>query len=192
MFRDLLAAAWADYGNLSEAQLAALESHYRLMLRWNYRINLTRSSSLLEMVQLHYCESMFLGLLLPRGQLKILDFGSGAGFPGIPLAIVRPECTVVLAEANRRKAVFLREASRGIPNVSVTSDRQEMGQQSYDWVVSRAVAPNEVLKSRLAPRFAILTSLRSLEGLPKPVELTPIPWGAQRVIAMFHVEHSPC
>ncbi len=191
MFRDLLTSEWARYGTLSESQLSALESHYRLLLHWNQRMNLTRLSSLPEAVQLHYCESMFLGSVLPAGRLRIMDLGSGAGFPGIPLAIVRPECTVLLAESNRRKAVFLREACRTIPNVSVTSDREEITRGSFDWVVSRAVSVTKVLNSAPGPRFAILTTLRGLAEAPKPARLVPIPWGSQRVIAMFHVEHSP-
>src|ERR1700730_14203736 len=112
MFRKLLASEFAPYTGLSDEQLDRLERHYRLLTLWNKRINLTRINSLEDVVRFHYCESLFLAKELPVGALSIVDVGSGAGFPGIPVAILRPECRVHLLESHQRKAVFLREASR--------------------------------------------------------------------------------
>jgi len=75
--------------------------------------------------------------------------GLGAGFPGIPLAIFRPELQVTLIESHQRKAVFLREAARGLSNVLVIAERAESVNESFDWVVSRAVAVEEVLRLHL-------------------------------------------
>src|SRR6266436_9755293 len=95
------------------------------MLHWNKVINLTRIERLEEVVDRHYAESLFVGANLPFGSLTIADLGSGAGFPGFPIAVLRPECSVTLIESHKRKAVFLKEASRALPNVVVLAQRAE-------------------------------------------------------------------
>src|ERR1700686_1014922 len=95
------------------------------MFRWNKTINLTRIEGIEEAVDRHYAESLFLGANLPAGPLKIADVGSGAGFPGIPVAILRPEVAVSLIESHQRKGVFLKEATRRLQNVTVISKRAE-------------------------------------------------------------------
>ena len=125
MFRDLLVREFAPYGSLTVAQLDALQAHYELLTQWNARLNLTRIESVEDAVRLHYCESLFAGTRLPAGPLHIADVGSGAGFPGIPIAILRPECVLTLIESHQRKGVFLREASRNLKNVKVVTDRSE-------------------------------------------------------------------
>ncbi len=184
---------WARFGRLSDEQVSALERHYELLKQWNERMNLTRMTSIEETIRFHYCESMFMGTVLPYGALSIADIGSGAGFPGIPLAIIRPECTVVLIESNQRKSVFLRESCRFVPNASVICSRAEDVSGSYDWVVSRAVGVEDVLRARLAPRTAVHMSGSDAARLPQVDRVIPMPWGDQRVIAMFqtfHVEHT--
>jgi len=183
-FRELLAAEFAPYGSLAAPQLDQLESHYSSLTRWNERLNLTRITSLVESVQFHYCESLFLARFLPRGSHRIVDVGSGGGFPGIPVAIFRPECEVTLVESHQRKSVFLREASRQLKNVRVVARRAEELEDSFDWVISRAVAPLEVLHLSLAPSFGLLIGAEDASELSGESE--PIPWGRERVL--FHVE----
>jgi 16S rRNA (guanine527-N7)-methyltransferase len=184
MFKDLLAAEFAPYGVLSELQLNQLDSHFRSLEQWNARLNLTRIRDLEDSVRFHYCESLFLARFLPPGSLRIADIGSGGGFPGIPVAIARPECEVTLIESHQRKAVFLRESSRDLKNVRVLSKRAEEIADNFDWMISRAVAPADVLSLRLADSVALLigeddaADLRGSTG--------HIPWGNHRVL--FHVE----
>src|SRR6185369_11634689 len=64
------------------------------MLRWNKMINLTRIERMEEVVDRHYAESLFLGSNLPAGPITIGDVGSGAGFPGLPIAVLRPESRI--------------------------------------------------------------------------------------------------
>ena len=187
MFRDLLVREFAPYGSLTVEQLDALEAHYKLLTQWNARLNLTRIESVEDAVRLHYCESLFLGTRLPAGELRIIDVGSGAGFPGIPIAILRPECHVTLVESHQRKGVFLREASRKLPNVLVVTDRAEKLTSTYDWLVSRAVSPPDILKLNIANNLALLVGA----GDAGPSELNePLPWGEGRYL-VFHVKH-PC
>ena len=101
----------------------ALQRHHELLERWNQRLNLTRIDS----VERNYGESLFLGKHLPEGPLRICDIGSGAGFPGFPVAVLRPDCEVTLIESHQRKAVFLKEAARGIANIRVLAKRLGRG-----------------------------------------------------------------
>ena len=186
MFRELLVREFAPYGSLTLRQIDALEAHYKLLTQWNARLNLTRIESVEDAVRLHYCESLFVGTRLPAGQLRIVDVGSGAGFPGIPIAVLRPECTLMLVESHKRKGVFLREASRNLSNVKVVTDRAENLQPEYDWLVSRAVSPEDVLKLKLANNLALLVGGDEVPGFDRR---EPMPWGDGRFLT-FHVERS--
>src|SRR5450432_3873340 len=128
------------------------------MVRWNKVINLTRIEDERVVIDRHYAESLFLGSHLPPGLLNIADVGSGAGFPGIPISILRPECSVVLIESHQRKAAFLKEASRHLENVRVAAKRAEDVGGGFDWVVSRAVSWGSLREVgfKLAPKLALL------------------------------------
>jgi 16S rRNA (guanine527-N7)-methyltransferase len=175
-FKSLLGLEFSPYGALTGNQLNLLEQHYQLLLRWNQKMNLTRITSVIDAVRYHYCESLYLARSLPEAALRIVDIGSGAGFPGIPVAIYRPDCVVHLVESHQRKAVFLSEATRNLPNARVLAVRSEDLTETYDWMISRAVRPDEVLKLNLAPNIAVLGT----EG-------AKLPWGESR--AVFHVKH---
>ena len=110
---------------LSAVQEQALERHYELMVRWNARLNLTRITDEADAARRHYAESLFLAWCLPPGSLRIVDIGSGPGFPGFPIAVARPEVQVTLVESVSKKAMFLKEASRGEANVQVIAGRAE-------------------------------------------------------------------
>jgi 16S rRNA (guanine(527)-N(7))-methyltransferase RsmG len=185
MFRELLAREFAPYGSLRPEQLEQLEFHYELLLRWNAKLNLTRIDSVEEAARLHYCESMFLGQRLPAGPLRIVDIGSGAGFPGLPIAILRPECRITLVESHRRKAVFLNEAVRNLANVNVVTDRAENLSGEFDWLVSRAVRPSDVLNLNLAKNLALLVGADDAAAFENSDLL---PWGERRYL-VFHVKH---
>lgn len=171
--------------SLDSDQIAALDGHYELLLRWNRKMNLTTVVKLTDAAIRHYCESLFVAAHLSGG--AVVDIGSGAGFPGIPVAVARRDCTVDLVESNKRKAVFLREATRSLANVRVISERAEvLRDRRYNWLISRAVDPIELQKLRLAERFAILLGSDDAHLL-KPDGVLPIPWGNRRVLAIGDV-----
>ena len=89
-----------------------LSTYLDLLLRWNARTNLTAIRDPEEIVRRHFGESLFAGCHLGPDTQTLLDFGSGAGFPGLPIALLRPEIAVTLAESQNKKASFLREAVR--------------------------------------------------------------------------------
>jgi 16S rRNA (guanine(527)-N(7))-methyltransferase RsmG len=180
-------AVFADFV-LTPEQEAALESHLELLMRWNKSLNLTAIRNREEAIERHYCESLFLGARLPVGALRIADIGSGAGFPGFPVAVVRPECSVTLIESHQRKAVFLREASRKLPNVRVLAKRAEDVAETFDWVISRAVSYSDLGRflKNLAPNAGLLGGAEAPpENLGFAWEgAVGLPWGDQRFLWM--------
>jgi 16S rRNA (guanine527-N7)-methyltransferase len=158
VFRELLIERVSAFYTLSSEQIDRLEQHYELMVRWNKTINLTRIDGIEDAVDRHYAESLFLASQLPQAPLRIADVGSGAGFPGFPIAVVRPDCHVTLIESHKRKAVFLKEATRSVPSIAVAAQRAEDISQVFDWIVSRAVSWEDLEKfvGKLAPNLALL------------------------------------
>ena len=136
-------------------EFPVLAAHQKLLEKWNRTLNLTRITDM----ERNYGESLFLGRHLPSGPLRICDVGSGAGFPGFPVAVLRPECEVTLIEAHQRKAVFLKEASRGQSNIRVLAVRAEDVQERFDWAISRAVSAADLapVLCKLARNVALLT-----------------------------------
>jgi 16S rRNA (guanine(527)-N(7))-methyltransferase RsmG len=190
VFPELLFARLAGIVDLSPSQVAALEAHYRLLLRWNRTLNLTRVDDLEEAAERHYCESLFLAAHLPAGELRIADVGSGAGFPGFPVAIARPDCQVTLIESHQRKAVFLREATRGLANVRVLGVRAEAVQETFDHGISRAVSYEDLAAALkcFAEDVDLLTGVESPPASLGLVWQPPIalPWGKHRLLRIGH------
>jgi 16S rRNA (guanine527-N7)-methyltransferase len=87
-------------------------NYLRLLLRWNLRLSLTAIRRPEQIIQRHLVECAFAAQHLPFGIESLMDYGSGAGLPGLAIAICRPEIRVTLAESNGKKASFLREAIR--------------------------------------------------------------------------------
>ena len=185
MFAEMFREKLRGVVELASPQLAALEAHYELLLRWNKMVNLTTITSPEEVVERHYGESLFLGAHLPAGNLRIVDIGSSAGFPGFPVAILRPDCTVALVESHRRKAVFLREVSRKIGNVRVIAKRAEEVDEEFDHLISRAVSYEDLRGSlkKLASAADLLTGAEEPQGLGMDwEEPVAVPWGNARFL----------
>lgn len=119
---------------------AQFDSYFALLQRWNKTINLTAIRDEGETLRRHFVESVAAARALPAGIRTLLDFGSGAGFPGLPIAICRPEIAVTLAESQSKKAGFLREAVRNLAvPVEVYSARAEANLRRFDCVTLRAI-----------------------------------------------------
>jgi len=178
------------YVELNERQLAELYAHFQLLMLWNSKINLTSIRKPADIVVRHYCESLFFAANMPDapGSTSFADIGSGAGFPGVPMAILRPDWRVTLVESHQRKAVFLRESSRGLTNVVVAAKRAEELDLHFDWLVSRAVAPNDVLSlvPKMSARVGLLVGTGDFGVLKRDGRFvwTPpisVPWGDNRL-----------
>ncbi|HLF84070.1 MAG TPA: 16S rRNA (guanine(527)-N(7))-methyltransferase RsmG [Blastocatellia bacterium] len=201
-FKSDLETAISSFGieALTEEQTNRLVRHYSMLCRWNQRLNLTRITEPREAARLHYAESLFAARFI-AGARTLLDIGSGAGFPAIPLAVARPDVQVTALEANQKKSLFLKEAKDelGLANLKVVTARLE----DFDW------GRHELLTSRALDRAeAILPSI--IEGLSAKqrlmlycapdlfaklegqvnynIETHPIPQSEARIVAIFSRE----
>ncbi|MDI6827586.1 MAG: 16S rRNA (guanine(527)-N(7))-methyltransferase RsmG [Armatimonadota bacterium] len=159
--RGILASGASELGiHLDEKQLDAFDVFTSLLLEWNKKFNLTRITSPEEIAVKHYIDSLALlkFVNIPSGSM-LIDIGTGAGFPGIPLKIVRPDLKLTLLDSVRKKLVFLEVAvaEMGLKDVELIHGRAEdIGRvqsyrESYDFVVSRAVARLNVLAEFCLP-----------------------------------------
>ena len=182
-----------------------------LLLKWNARVNLTAIRSPEEIVRRHFGESIFAGLHLkcpawnnaPAGASSptpdcesLLDFGSGAGFPGLPIQILYPELPVTLAESRQKKASFLRETVRVLGlNTQIWAERVEAmpANRNFSIVTLRAVDEMEaavsVASARSEDRLLILgtrnASYPTLSGSFSGPHLTPIPQTEDGVLMLY-------
>jgi 16S rRNA (guanine527-N7)-methyltransferase len=137
--------------------MGQLDAYLALILKWNARINLTAVRNPEEIVQRHFAECIFAAQQLPANLKTLLDFGSGAGLPGIPIAICRPEISVTLAESQGKKAAFLREAVRTLALTAEVWDRrveQMPPHRVFDAVTLRAVDKMADACAAAVPRLA--------------------------------------
>jgi 16S rRNA (guanine527-N7)-methyltransferase len=125
---------------LDDATVSQFEAYLSLFVRWNQRINLSSVRDEEGILSRHIIESIAVARSLPDQVATLLDFGSGGGLPGFPIALCRPQIAVTLAESSSKKAAFLQETVRvlGIP-AKVHADRAEALEAVFDCVIMRAV-----------------------------------------------------
>ncbi len=129
---------------VSDSQVLQIQQYTNILLAWNEKINLTAIRDPLEILSRHFCECMFAASTVPVEHGRLADVGSGGGFPGLPLKIIRPELQVMLIESNIKKATFLAEVIRdlGLADARVLVGRyEELGEEiaPLDFVCSRAL-----------------------------------------------------
>ena len=169
------------------ALLPQLSTYLDLLLKWNARTNLTAIRDPEEIVRRHFGESLFAARHLnpttpAPSPVTLLDFGSGAGFPGLPIALLRPDLQVTLAESQNKKAAFLREAVRtlNLPNVEVWAARVEAlpANRQFRVVTLRAVDNMEAALSAAKVRIApggLLALLTTTQQAPNEGHSHPLP-----------------
>ena len=140
-----LVEPYLDGASVRPELISQLSVYLDLLVKWNARTNLTAIREPEEMVRRHFGESLFAGVHLGRRltpDAEVLDFGSGAGFPGLPMQLLHPELRVTLAESQGKKASFLREAVRTLGlRTEVWAARVETlpANRRFDAVTLRAV-----------------------------------------------------
>lgn len=128
----------------NDQQVLQIQQYIKILLQWNEKINLTAIRDPLEILNRHFCEAMYAAVAIPVENGRLADVGSGAGFPGIPLKIIRPDLQVFLIESNLKKASFLAEVIRelGLTDARVIVSRyEELGEEvaPLDFACSRAL-----------------------------------------------------
>ena len=199
---------------LTALQLEQVSTYIDLLLRWNARINLTAIRNPEEIVTRHFGESFFMARHLfpspqpmqtterqghadsaqrsPRADnIRVIDLGSGAGFPALPLKIWDPQLHLTLIESNNKKATFLREVARTLAftNVDVISSRAEVLAADPDFPRADVVTFRAVEKfDQILPLAASLLSpqgrlalLLGATQLPKLQSLPSLTWGTSSV-----------
>jgi 16S rRNA (guanine527-N7)-methyltransferase len=129
---------------INNEQSLLIQRYMQILRHWNEKLNLTAIREPLEILYRHFCECMFAGVAVGGDFGRLADIGSGAGFPGIPLKIMRPETELFLVESNIKKGTFLAEVVRELelPNVRVLISRyEELSEElaPLHYVCSRAV-----------------------------------------------------
>jgi 16S rRNA (guanine527-N7)-methyltransferase len=147
--------------SLSENQFSAFERYLQELIAWNQRVNLTGIVQPEEIVTKHFLDSLSVYLALQDlpPTISLIDVGSGAGFPGVPLKIALPTLRLTLLEATAKKTAFLQHMVNvlGLSGVTVVTARaEEAGRQPshrehYDVAVARAVAPLPILAEYMLP-----------------------------------------
>ncbi len=165
---------------LSAAQLSTFEQYERILLEWNLHFNLTAIRDPEEVRVKHFLDSLTcLIAMRDTPTERIIDVGTGAGFPGIPLKIACPTMRLTLVESVGKKADFLRHTVKalGLEGVNIVQERAEsLGQMSihrehYDWAVGRAVAVMAVLAEYLLPLVKVGGKVLAMKGESGPAEV---------------------
>lgn len=173
MPRPMTPEEFADSCNVSRETLERLERYAALLRKWTRRINLVSRNSMEDLWRRHMLDSAQLLPLLPSGARNLVDLGSGAGFPGLVLAICGVE-NVHLIEADRKKIAFLREVARQTgARVTLHPNRiDEIESFQADIITSRALAPLPRLLDMAAPLMIKHSILLFLKGKGVDQELT--------------------
>jgi 16S rRNA (guanine527-N7)-methyltransferase len=164
---------------LTPKQVQAFQHYEQLLIAWNQHTNLTAIRQP-EMIRIkHFLDSLTCLLAMREKPMnRVVDVGSGAGFPGLPLKIVCPSMELTLIESVGKKIHFCQTVVEelGLKNVNLLSDRAEVAgqnpnhRQQYDWAVARAVAALPTLVEYLLPLVRVGGSILAMKGESAPAE----------------------
>jgi len=185
--------------SLSQDQVDALNRYADLLDQWNQKINLTAIREPEEIRIKHFLDSLSCTLAIKdRPHASLIDVGTGAGFPGLPLKVLYPELQLTLVESVAKKAQFLNQVVQDLrlKQVKIVNARAEtVGQQGdhrqrYDWAVARAVASLPVLCEYLLPLVRVGGYMLAQKGESAAAELDEALYAIQ-VLGGRHLETIP-
>lgn len=166
--------------SLTPTQVNMFAMYEALLIDWNKKFNLTTITDPGEIRVKHFLDSLTCLHVVPmQGSFSLIDIGTGAGFPGIPLVIINPSIELTLVESVGKKADFCRiavEKLRFTNTQVITSRAETIGQdqkfrECYDWAIARAVAPLPVLAEYLLPLVRIGGSMLAQKGGDVDIEI---------------------
>lgn len=167
-----LSALSAEYGvTMTPKQAQQLDRYAELLVEWNQKMNLTAITDPEGILIKHFVDSITVAPLLPDIPFSLIDVGTGAGFPGIPLAILRRDMTLTLLDSLNKRLVFLKEVcdTLGLQATLIHARAEEGGRkleyrQQYDIAVARAVASLPVLCEYCLPFVKVGGQLIAMKG----------------------------
>lgn len=192
---------------LTDAQKAQFLTYYEMLIDWNTRMNLTAVTDAEAVVQKHFLDSLAAEPLLPHGA-RVIDVGTGAGFPGVPLAILRPDVKLTLLDSLNKRIAFLSAVcgALSIPAACVHMRAEDAGRDnryraSFDIALSRAVSALPVLAELTIPLLKVggvsiaykgdaanelVSAGRALSLLQASAEVREIPcaWGRRSLVLL--------
>ena len=173
---------------LAQWQRERLLAYIALLEKWNRAFNLTSVRTAEQMVVRHLLDSLSIAPWV-GSESPVLDVGTGAGLPGLPLAIVRPEQSFVLMDSNGKKTRFVRQAVRELElaNVEVVQARAAQYGKTAPLVVARALAPLPALVEETAALVAPGGRLLAMKGALADDELASVPAGWQARVERVRV-----
>jgi len=176
--RVLLKEAAATVGvTVDDTAAERLDVYARLLVEWNEKMNLTAITDPEGIVLKHFVDSLTALPLLPQGPFSLIDVGTGAGFPGVPLAILREDMQLTLLDSLNKRLLFLEEVCRavGVPAVRIHARAEEGGRNpalrdQFDVATARAVAGLPVLCELCLPFVKKSGRFLALKGPDAPRE----------------------
>jgi len=164
-----------DYFVLTPEQEEKFAKFESLLLEWNEKFNLTAILDHDEITEKHFIDSLLATNFVELKHGRLLDIGSGAGFPGIPLAIYLPKLKITLLESNGKKVTFLNEVVKqlNLENVTVINGRAEdlKNREYYDFVTARAVKALNILMELTIPFVKVHGALIAYKGRDADAEI---------------------
>ncbi len=179
-----IASLLAPYYPVEDQSLVEhIRAYIPLLLEWNEKISLTKITDPVEIVRFHFGESLFAASELKIRNGRLADVGSGAGFPGLPMAMALPDLHATLIEANAKKAAFLSEVIRRLylSNVDVLRSRMENMRdiEPFDFICARAIGRHANLirwsREKLTPKGRLVLFLGE-EDVQKVREMSQWNW----------------
>ena len=205
---DMKAYCLGNIPGITERQAEQFSTYCDMLIDWNSRMNLTAITEPEQVAQKHFMDSILPAALIPQGA-SVIDVGTGAGFPGVPLAIMRPDIKLTLLDSLNKRITFLTElcAALGLNARCIHARAEDAGRKSelreqFDIATSRAVANVSALAEYTVPFLKVggvslmykgpqapeelIAGKRALELLCCTAEIHsfPAPWGERTVIAL--------
>ena len=170
--RDLLARCCVPYDvEINDTLYERLDIYARLLVEWNEKMNLTAITDPIGITVKHFADSLTAAPLLPKGAFSMIDVGTGAGFPGVPLALLREDCRLTLLDSLNKRLVFLDTVCRELGlTVTLVHARAEEGgrkpelREQYDVATARAVAALPTLCEYCLPFVKVGGQFLALKG----------------------------
>lgn len=170
--KDLFARVATPFGVEVTPELTErLDIYARLLVEWNEKMNLTAITDPKGIAVKHFADSLTAAAMMPAGEFSLIDVGTGAGFPGVPLALYRPDCRLTLLDSLNKRLTFLDAVCREVGlNATLIHARAEEGgrnpdlREQYDVACARAVANLPVLSEYCLPFVKVGGRFIALKG----------------------------